>query len=200
MAPLKPRSENPSPKRRSPEVRDSGSFPEIDASRLSESAAHSTPNFNHRETRFPDTGPPGSKAEEPVANKVQYSWDRLSKIQGFRASPRPEHNVAADPLAMDDPAFPERWRMPPAHVLENLYRSQELGKMWKYADQIAVFEGSIQQYVRWVPTFYDMVHIQPMPWAYKINVLATKLAPKISSFVIGSLAFGKRDTLLPFVG
>ena len=96
-------------------------------------------------------------------------------------------------MAMDDPDFPERWRMPPAHVLQNLYRSQELGKMWKYADQIAVFEGSIQQYVRWAPTFYDMVHIQPMPWAYKINVLATKLAPKISSFVIGSLAFEKRD-------
>ena len=32
-----------------------------------------------------------------------------------------------------------------------------------------------------------------MPWAYKINVLATKLAPKIASFVIGSLAFEKRD-------
>ena len=43
------------------------------------------------------------------------------------------------------------------------------------------------------PTFYDMVHIQPMPWAYKINVLAKKLAPKIASFVIGSLAFKKCD-------
>ena len=70
-----------------------------------------------------------------------------------------------DPFLMDDPAFPDRWRMPLGQILQTMYRAQELGRMWKYADQIAIFEGSIQQYVRWAPTFYDMVHIQPMPWA-----------------------------------
>ena len=100
-----------------------------------------------------------------------------------------DSKVFVDPFSMDDPGFPDRWRMPPGPVLQTMHRSHELGKMWKYADQIAVFEGSIQQYLRWAPTFYDMVHVQPMPWAYKISILAAKLSPKISSFVIGSLAF-----------
>ena len=38
-----------------------------------------------------------------------------------------------------------------------------------------------------------MVHIQPMPWAYKLNILAKKLAAKVSSLVIGGLAFEKKD-------
>ena len=32
-----------------------------------------------------------------------------------------------------------------------------------------------------------------MPWAYKLNILAKKLAPKVSSPVIGGLAFEKQD-------
>ena len=62
-----------------------------------------------------------------------------------------EYGAMVDPFLMDDPGFPARWRMPPGQILQTMYRSQELGKMWKYADQIAVFEGSIQQYVRWAP-------------------------------------------------
>ena len=98
-----------------------------------------------------------------------------------------------DPYTMDDPSFPKRWRIPPGHILQNWYKHWDLGKLWKHSDQIAVFEGSIQQYLRWAPTFYEMVHIQPMPWAYKLNILSKKLAPKVSTLVIGGLAFEKRD-------
>ena len=102
-------------------------------------------------------------------------------------------NPNIDPYTMDDPAFPDRWRIPLGNVLQNWYKHWDLGKLWKHSDQIAVFEGSIQQYLRWAPTFYEMVHIQPMPWAYKLNILAKKLAPKVGSLVIGGLAFEKKD-------
>ena len=169
-----------------------------DSSGLSEPAAHSTPLANFAQ-ELPPSDPPNMAGpsrpllgpKDSASAKTRYYQDRLREIREYHN--RAEQTSTIDPLAMDDPAFPDQWRMPPGPVLQRLYRSQELGKMWKYADQIATFEGGIQQYVRWAPTFYDMVHIQPMPWAYKINVLATKLAPKISSFIIGSLAFEKRD-------
>ena len=40
-----------------------------------------------------------------------------------------------------------------------------------------------------------------MPWAYKLNILAKKLAPKVGSLVIGGLAYEKKDyvtALMPF--
>ena len=58
-----------------------------------------------------------------------------------------EENPNIDPYTMDDPAFPDRWRIPPGNVLQNWYKHWDLGKLWKHSDQIAVFEGSIQQYL-----------------------------------------------------
>ena len=86
LATLKPRSDNPSPKRRGLGSRDSGSFPDIDAGGLSEPATHSTPNFRNREVRSPDVGPLGHRPGESAANKVQYYRDHLREIQEHRAS------------------------------------------------------------------------------------------------------------------
>ena len=165
----------------------------IDSPGLPDPSAHSTPKSISN-----PLGPVSSEIlgshqrQKPWGKAVSKIWD--GDFGGLQQGQSVEgHRKAVDPFSMDDPAFPDRWRMPPGPVLQAMHSSHELGKMWKYADQIAIFEGSLQQYIRWAPTFYDMVHVQPMPWAYKINVLATKLSPKISSFVIGSLAFEKRD-------
>ena len=41
------------------------------------------------------------------------------------------YGAMVDPFSMDDPGFPDRWRMPPGQILQTMYLSQELGKMWK---------------------------------------------------------------------
>ena len=123
-----------------------------------------------------------------IPGRLWHYPERLRNPQGLEY----EENPNINPYTMDDPSFPERWRIPPGNVLQNWCKHWDLGKLWKQSDQIAVFEGSINRYLRWAPTFYEMVHIQPMPWAYKLNILAEKLAPKVASLVIGGLAFEKK--------
>ena len=109
--------------------------------------------------------------------RSQQGGNPPDRTQPYR-EPLTQDNPHIDPYTMDDPAFPERWRIPPGHILQSWYKQWDLGKLWKHSDQIAVFEGSIQQYLRWAPTFYEMVHIQPMPWAYKLNILSKKACPQ----------------------
>ena len=43
--------------------------------------------------------------------------------------PEYEENPNIDPYTMDDPAFPDRWRIPPGNVLQNWYKHWDLGKV-----------------------------------------------------------------------
>ena len=79
--------------------------------------------------------------------------------------------------------FPERWRLPPGSNSQAMGR-RRAQQLWKQTELVPVFEGSVEEYSRWAPLFYEFVHSQPLSTAFKFPVLQRSLSPAVRSLVM----------------
>ena len=63
---------------------------------------------------------------------------------------------------------------------------------------VPVFEGSVEEYSRWAPLFYEFVHSQPFSTAFKFSVLQKTLSPHVRSLVMVGLDVSELSYAIAF--
>ena len=89
--------------------------------------------------------------------------------------------------------LPMRWKVPPWDLLQTRFRDHRLDKMWKYGHHVTTFSGEYKDYPSWAATFYDMVHIQPIPLTFKFSLLSQKLSSNVRETVLNGLNHTRND-------
>ena len=181
-----PRSRNPGGPRRGT-VRNPNLHPGFQHQEFSSAHFDPTRSFYPGGTDH-DTNNVGTPSIRRNETGTQYSSSRLAGNQSQYSSQDTsyQNNFATSNAGLW--TLPERWQLPSPDQMAARFRERNFDKLWKFAAHlIAVFSGETHDYHRWASTFYDTVHIQPLPMALKFSLLEQKLAPSVKDVVLHGL-------------
>ena len=129
--------------------------------------------------QFPH-GPAGRLRDEHIEPDRYPFWPDGSS-RASRALSYPDQEAQRHRL-------PDPWRIPRDREIRDRRPShRRTQQLWKQAESVPIFGGSIEEYARWAHIFYEFVHVQPLGIAFKFAALQNSLSPHVRDRIMTGL-------------